>query len=117
LQDIQAQVAGLTFKGFMGSVPWTWLKHYPRYFKAIAYRIEKGRSDPARRDADATQQVRLLWTQWLAAKGLQQAAPESLADFEFRWMIEELRVSLFAQPLGTSVKISPQRCEKMLKEG
>jgi ATP-dependent helicase HrpA len=55
--------------------------------------------------------------QWLAAKGLQQAAPESLADFEFRWMIEELRVSLFAQPLGTSVKISPQRCEKMLKEG
>jgi len=117
LQDIQAQVAGLTFKGFMGSVPWTWLKHYPRYFKAIAYRIEKGRSDPARRDADATQQVRMLWMQWLAAKGLQQAAPESLADFEFRWMIEELRVSLFAQPLGTSVKISPQRCEKMLKEG
>lgn len=117
LQDIQAQVVGLTFKGFMASVPWTWLKHYPRYFKAIAYRIERGRSDPARRDAEATQQVRQLWTQWLAAKGLQQATPVSLADFEFRWMVEELRVSLFAQPLGTSVKVSPQRCEKMLKEG
>ena len=37
-----------------------------------------------------------------------------VAQWEVRWMIEELRVSLFAQPLGTAVKVSPQRCEKLL---
>jgi ATP-dependent helicase HrpA len=50
----------------------------------------------------------------LASLPEERRTPPGMAESEARWMLEELRVSLFAQPLGTSIKVSPQRCEKLI---
>ena len=99
----------------MAVTPWQWLKHYPRYFSAVAYRLDKARSGASSRDTDSMQIVNDLWDRWLSGLAAADREPKLQATSEFRWMIEELRVSLFAQPLGTAVKVSPQRCEKLLK--
>lgn len=112
--DIRDQLDWLFADPFMSITPWQWLKHYPRYLNAIAYRLDKTRGAGSR-DNDATQSIRKLWGRWLEQLPEDQRNPENQAESEFRWMIEELRVSLFAQPLGTAVKVSIQRCEKLLK--
>ena len=89
------------------------MKHYPRYLAAIAYRLDKVRGS-ASRDQDSTASIRQMWDRWLETMHEDQRNPEAQAESEFRWMIEELRVSLFAQPLGTAVKVSIKRCEKLL---
>jgi ATP-dependent helicase HrpA len=72
----------------------------------------------ASRDADSMHLVNDLWNRWLKSLAVADTTPatigNSIADYEIRWMLEELRVSLFAQPLGTSIKVSPQRCEKTI---
>ncbi|MFK8115471.1 MAG: ATP-dependent RNA helicase HrpA, partial [Rubripirellula sp.] len=112
-RDIQDQMRWLVPENFLSTMPWQWLQHYPRYFRAIAYRLDKVRSSAAR-DAEATDMIRVLWNRWLGALPEANRNPIDQTENEFRWMIEELRVSQFAQPLGTSVKVSPQRCEKLL---
>jgi ATP-dependent helicase HrpA len=114
IADIRNQVQWLTPAGFMSITPWMWLKHYPRYFQGIAYRLEKLRSGAAGRDDESMKLVQDLWKRWLTQLPEHERAPETQIGSEFRWTAEELRVSLFAQPLGTSVKASPQRCEKLL---
>ncbi len=112
-KDIQFQLQWLLADQFLSVTPWQWLKHYPRYFQAIAYRIDKIRSS-ATRDAELAETVTSLWDRWIESLPQDQRTPGYQATTEFRWMAEELRVSLFAQPLGTSVKVSPKRCEKLL---
>ncbi len=114
--DIRSQVEWLTPPAFLSVVPWRWLKQYPRYFQAIAYRLEKIRSGAAGRDDESTKLIRDLWNRWLNLQLEPDRLPGRQAESEFRWTVEELRVSLFAQPLGTSIKTSPQRCEKLLIE-
>jgi ATP-dependent helicase HrpA len=114
IDDVRNQLDWLLFSGFMSVTPWQWLKQYPRYFSAIAYRLDKARSGASSRDQDSMQTIQGLWRRWLDGILDEQRQPEYQTESEFRWMIEELRVSLFAQPLGTSVKVSPQRCEKLL---
>ncbi|TWT53471.1 ATP-dependent RNA helicase HrpB [Rubripirellula amarantea] len=115
VNDIRNQLSWLTFPGFLSSVPWAWLVHYPRYFKAIVYRLDKIRSGAASKDAESQAVVAALWSRWEQQLAPLPCSPETQASSEFRWLIEELRVSLFAQPLGTSTKVSPKRCEKLLK--
>ena len=110
------QLEWLVFDGFVSTVPWGWLKHYPRYLEAMAYRIDKVRSGAAARDAEGQQIIDQLWQRWQERLPEAAATPATQATSEFRWMIEELRVSQFAQPLGTAIKISPQRCEKRLEK-
>jgi len=117
LADVKQQVAWLTDHEFLSSVPWQWLRHYPRYLGAIAYRLEKFRSGAAAKDAEAMRLVSELWRRWLSSLPEERRTPAATAELELRWMLEELRVSLFAQPLGTSVKVSPQRCEKLILAG
>ena len=114
LQDVKHQIGYLTFEGFLSAVPWKWLEHYPRYFKAIAYRLERIRGGAGPRDTGIdVDRVDLVGP--VAEKQPETArTPTAAADSGFRWMLEELRVGQFAQPLGTSVKVSPQRCEKLL---
>ncbi len=114
ISDVRDQLDWLFTDPFMSVTPWQWLKHYPRYLSAIAYRLDKARGAGSR-DNDATHSVRDLWRRWLEQLPEDQRNSEHQAESEFRWMIEELRVSLFAQPLGTAVKVSVQRCEKLLK--
>ncbi len=111
--DIKAQIASLTLDNFLATTPWTWLKEYPRFFEAIVFRIEKLSSTPINVDKVKTAELDHYWDQYHEVKARQEA--QSVVDPElewFRWMIEEYRVSLFAQTLGTSLTVSSKRLEK-----
>ncbi|RQO36006.1 ATP-dependent RNA helicase HrpA [Herminiimonas sp. KBW02] len=107
--DIQAQLQGLVGKRFIADNDYSNLTHFPRYLKAINVRIDKLRADPAR-DTRAMAE----WQQ--AAAPWQRALKERHGDpkmTEFRWLLEELRVSLFAQELRTPMPVSVKRLQKV----
>jgi ATP-dependent helicase HrpA len=109
--DIEQQLARLFPKGFIADTPAAQLAHYPRYLKAIALRLDKLKADPAR-DAQRTNEVAQLQAPYLR----EQAARKGVADprlEEFRWLLEELRVSLFAQELRTPMPVSAKRLAKV----
>ena len=114
-KDIASQISWLAPNQFLSFTPWAWLTHYPRYFAAITYRLDKVRTGAAARDGEAMATIHRLRDRWLASLSEAERNPKSQADSELRWMMEELRVSMFAQPLGTSIKVSPQRVEKSLQ--
>ncbi|MHC1763888.1 MAG: ATP-dependent RNA helicase HrpA [Verrucomicrobiia bacterium] len=99
---------------FLGNTPFERLLHFPRYGKAILTRADRALLNPVK-DAERAQQVRPYLEAW---RGLSQrknwsaAARRSLA--EFRWLIEEFKVSLFAQELGTSEPVSAKRLDARL---
>jgi ATP-dependent helicase HrpA len=104
--DIKDQLGRLLTPGFLATVPFRWLDQYPRYLKAIQYRIDKLKGNM---DRDKVHMVEVLdYSRRLFE--LDDPAPEVLQ--EYRWMLEEYRVSLFAQPVGTSVPVSAKRLEK-----
>ncbi|OUX50906.1 MAG: ATP-dependent RNA helicase HrpA [Rhodopirellula sp. TMED283] len=113
--DVHQQLNWLVHPRFLSCTPWEWLKHYPRYMQGIAYRLDKVKSGAATRDHSASETIADLTRRWLMMIPEKAQSPDHQATSEFRWMIEELRISMFAQPLGTSVKVSPQRCEKLLR--
>ncbi|MFH2140034.1 MAG: ATP-dependent RNA helicase HrpA [Pseudomonadota bacterium] len=111
-QDIRHQLESLLGKGWIARTPYERMQHMPRYLKAINVRLEKLRGNPAR---DATNLAQLLplqqqWQRRLQAR--QGTRDERLEDFG--WMMQELRVSLFAQELKTPVIVSAKRLEKVL---
>ncbi len=109
--DMQAQLAGLVHKRFIADNEYSQLAHFPRYLKAMNVRLEKLRGNPAR-DAQ-------LMAEWQnAASQFQRISkqPGKVNDprmTEFRWMLEELRVSLFAQELRTPMPVSARRLQKV----
>jgi ATP-dependent helicase HrpA len=108
-QDVRAQLDTLLSKRFVADTPYERLQHVPRYIKAINLRIEKLRSNPAR-DAQCMSQLQPL-LQKLRQSQQGNADPR---ETECAWMMQELRVSLFAQELKTPVIVSVKRLEKML---
>lgn len=114
LDDLDRQLQWLFYEGFLSLTPWQWLQHYPRYLQAISYRMDRATAGGSR-DQESIGVIDELWTRWISQLPENERTPTDQADCLFRWMVEELRVSLFAQPLGTSIKVSPQRCEKLLK--
>ena len=109
-QDIREQLANLIYKGFLAATPWPQLAHLPRYLKAILRRLDKLPND---RDARHMAAIREWWQNWEARR--EKFRKEGTIDpafEEFRWMIEELRVSLFAQELKTPYPISLKRLQK-----
>ncbi len=113
LADIDAQVKRLMGKHFIAETPFERLQHFPRYLKAAQVRLDKLKADPAR-DARALADYQPLWTQYerralvLAKQGRFDPQLE-----QFRWLLEELRVNLFAQELKTPVPVSVKRLQKM----
>jgi ATP-dependent helicase HrpA len=109
-EDIAAQLQRLMPKRFVVLTPYSQLQHVSRYLKAITLRLDKLRGDPAR-DAQRVTELRPLeqrYTRRLAdLKGVVDARTD-----EFRWLLEELRVSLFAQELRTPQPVSIKRLEK-----
>ena len=112
-KDIEEQLNGLVYPGYLAATPPQWLLEYPRYFKAIAQRLDKLPQQVARDLDNLPDLVRL---QSLVKKVTQSSCADSPAGVEFRWMVEELRVSLFAQTLGTRMPVSVRRLEKKLAE-
>lgn len=111
--DVMQQIEWIVADQFIQWTPWQHLQHLPRYLSAIAYRLDKA-SSAASRDAEGRQLIDRLWQRWLSGLPEDRRDPKSQCTSEFRWLIEELRVSQFAQPLGTAVKVSEKRCEKLL---
>jgi ATP-dependent helicase HrpA len=90
--------------------------HYPRYLGAIARRLER-LAHAALRDRDRLAEIAAVEAEWLARD--EQAREAGRVDSrldEIRWLLEELRVSLFAQELGTAVPVSIQRIERRWRE-
>jgi ATP-dependent helicase HrpA len=111
--DLQEQRKHLFADDFLMEVPWMWLQHFPRYLQAMELRVEKWQTGAQQRDREASAQVSHYWQQFLHRQAdLEQRHRYSPELIEYRWMIEEFRVSLFAQQLGTATKISAQRLDK-----
>jgi len=105
--EIEDQLDHLFGMEFLRDVPLAQLLHFPRYLKAILMRLNKARQGSMERDLEQARLVRPLWqnalklTDWLEPKAA-----------EYRWMLEELRVSLFAQELRTPYPVSVKRATK-----
>ncbi|MBB1633839.1 ATP-dependent RNA helicase HrpA [Cupriavidus sp. UME77] len=113
--DMQAQLTRLMGKNFVADTPYLQLVHFPRYLKGIAMRIDKIKGDPAR-DAQRLQEITPLLQQWQRAETQLRQQGRGVEDArldEFRWMLEELRVALFAQELRTPVPMSVKRLQKV----
>jgi len=112
--DIGAQLSDLIPKRFIAATSFERLQHYPRYLKAISMRLEKARSDPAR-DARLMADWQALGKPWERERNAMLKSGQAGDAFldEFRWLLEELRVALFAQELKTSSPVSVKRLQKM----
>lgn len=112
LNDIKAQLGNLVYPGFVRETPGEWLKELPRYLKAIEQRFDKIGAQ-LQRDRVWSGELAGYWEQYQAR--LAKHAQEGKRDPElqtFRWMLEEYRVSLFAQQLGTKMAVSDKRLNK-----
>lgn len=111
-RDMQAQLKALVYPGFIEQTAWIYLQHYPRYLQAVEWRLLKY---PERKlnDEKHTAAIARLTSAWQAKRMLLQKAGQRDARVErFRWSLEELRVSLFAQQLKTPYPVSIKRLEK-----
>ena len=108
--DIEQQLQRLFPRNVVVDVPAAQLAHYPRYLKAIAMRLDKVKNDPAR-DAQRLQEVAALQVPWLREVAARKGVPDPRLE-DFRWLLEELRVSLFAQELRTPMPVSSKRLQK-----
>ena len=112
LLDLDAQMSSLVFKQFLTDLPDAQIKHVPRYLEAVFLRLDKWRTDPAR-DASLAREITPLTQQYRRLQqDLRDQDDPRLADL--RWMLEELRVSLFAQQLKTAMPVSVKRVQKAL---
>ena len=111
--DIRAQLQRLVYKGFFNATPWPQLSQLPRYLQAMRMRLTKFPAN-AERDAKHAASIAQLWGRYEMRLDQQQKA--GMVDprlLEFRWHIEELRVSLYAQELKTPSPVSYKRLDKL----
>lgn len=112
-ENLLAQLRQLIYPGFVSKTPWHYLQHYPRYLKAMGIRIDKYLKNPVR-DQENEAIVNGLWQQY--SQYLQKHPKTGALNpnlEKFRWQIEELRVSLFAQELKTPAPVSVKRLQKL----
>ena len=114
--DLQGQLDRLIFRGFLQEIPAERLADYPRYLRAMELRLEKLPLDPAR-DQRWIRELNQVQEEWLAR--WQAANEKGVVDErleEIRWLIEELRISLFAQEVKTRLPVSVKRIRKRWRE-
>ena len=111
--DIQGQLGALLPKDFLVAFEWDKLAHFARYLKGAAVRLDKLRNNPAR-DAQAMAEWKQLAQAWERERlARRRAGVEDPALEEFRWLLEELRVGLYAQELRTPMPVSVKRLQKI----
>jgi ATP-dependent helicase HrpA len=114
-RDVLDQLEWLIYPGFVSATPEEWLRQFPRYLKAIQRRLARLDHEPDK-DRRLRGEIEPVWAdckQRLEHAWERGEPVESLE--EFRWLVEELRISLFAQEIGTLRPVSAQRLEKMKK--
>ncbi|MGE5615468.1 MAG: DUF3418 domain-containing protein, partial [Bacillota bacterium] len=115
-QEVRAWREALVHPGFLAATPWERLEHLPRYLKGYALRLSKHRANPER-DQKHAASVAELWARYEARAQADRKAERASARLEeFRWLIEELRVSLFAQELRTPIPVSAKRLARFWDE-
>ncbi len=110
IPEIKQHLQHLVYENFVREVSLTQLKHLPRYLKAIQLRLTRLAHDP-NKDARKAEPIIPLWQDYW-----QRHSEENSELIEFRWMLEELRVSLFAPELKTAYPVSVQRLQKEWKK-
>lgn len=116
VSDVRLQLAMLLGPGFVSATPTERLRHVPRYLQAIDRRLSRlaaGGAAAVERDRVLMDQVRPFWVAYLdRARALAEESRDAPGVEEFRWLVEEFRVSLFAQELGTLEPVSAKRLER-----
>ncbi|GGJ83884.1 ATP-dependent RNA helicase HrpA [Pseudomonas matsuisoli] len=116
LNDIKSQLAHLVYPGFVRETPAEWLREYPRYLKAVEQRFDKIAAQ-LQRDRVWSGELAGYWDQYQARRAKhEQEGKRDPALTAYRWMLEEYRVSLWAQQLGTRVPVSDKRLNKQWSE-
>ncbi len=107
---VATQLAWLVCRGFPGHVPLAQIAHFPRYLKGARLRLERARNNPA---ADREKMMRFspYWERYVDAVTHPDGKRDLALLAEYRWLVEEYRVSVFAQELRTAIKVSPQRLD------
>ena len=118
--SISTQIAWLLFRGFPRTVPLATLRHYKRYLKGAQLRLERARISPSS-DLKKEALFAPYWQRYREALNLQTSKPSkpsfnTSALNAYRWMLEEYRVSLFAQELHTPEPVSPKRLDAKWSE-
>lgn len=114
VSDIERQLGELMAPGFLCAAPPQMLQSYPRYFRAIEQRLDGLRAGELVRDRQAFEQIDARWHAYLALAA-QHRAEETFDPrvAEYRWLLEEFRVSLFAPEPGTPMPVSAQRLDEL----
>ena len=111
---LAGELAALLPPRFLEQIPFERLPHVPRYLKALLTRLERAALNPAK-DQERARQVAPYREAWKQLQAAPPHFPEAVqAMEEFRWMIEEFKVSVFAQELGTAQPVSPKRLDEKL---
>ena len=105
--DASEQLRHLFVERWVSCTPWPWLHQLPRFVQGIVRRIEKARDGNIGKDAQRMAEFAPYWQAWAGTE--QSLGRHGVEQQRYRWMLEEFRVSLFAQELGTSIKVSPKR--------
>ncbi|MFU0842752.1 MAG: ATP-dependent RNA helicase HrpA [Burkholderia sp.] len=109
--DVVNQLNTLFAPGFLQNVPLRQLSHYPRYLKAVNWRLDRFRNDPER-DAARQRDIEQLTVPYLRARAERKGRSDPQLD-DFGWLLQELRVSLFAQQLRTPMPVSCKRLQRV----
>ena len=110
------QLRNLIYPGFLSATPWERLQHLPRYLKGMILRLDKYGANPER-DARHAATIAGLWNRYeQRLEKHRKAGTDDPKLVEFRWQIEELRISLFAQELKTPYPVSVKRLQKLWEE-
>ncbi|HAV62052.1 MAG TPA: ATP-dependent RNA helicase HrpA [Verrucomicrobiales bacterium] len=111
---LAAELDGLLPANFLATTSFDRLQHLPRYLKALLLRVERAAQNPPKdREKAATVEPYVSVVKQLAGRTVPNAEA-ARALTEFRWLVEEFKVSVFAQELGTAVRVSPKRLEEEL---
>ena len=109
-EGLEKDLASLVPPDFLRAMPYARLSHLPRYLKAMQIRAERWRKNPAK-DAERSRQL----APYVAAEAKLRAAQE-VRFLALRWLVEEFRVSLFAQELGTAESVSAAKLDRAFAE-
>ncbi len=114
-QDVQQQSQELMARHPLVHADWAWLQHVPRYLAGAERRLERLDTRGALKDAELSEKLRPHQQAFAKLEKLQDALGETGPELEeLTWMLEEFRISVYAQELGTSVKVSPQRLDALM---
>ncbi len=117
--DVRQQVGRLLGKDFLKETPWQWLAEFPRYLQAARMRMEKLKNGGVAKDRKLAEPVAAAWKAYETLRtspAVQAFNAQSAAELQqLRWYLEEFRVSVFAQQLGTKHSVSQKRINELIR--